>query len=176
MSKKKKIVLFSVIGICIILGAVFLFNDLSNPPAVFSPDGLYKITYNRSEKRVTLLKIETDVKAYTVLSDTISSDPVFIWSPNSRYYVQTCKIQDGGVSNLLIDVKNGLGMAYGTDDVKGELEKISDTADIDIDRYVTPVKFLDNQNLLMEFDNTHVSGWYIYDLTNRTAREVHVIN
>jgi|GEM_PF-3722081 len=178
MSKRKYIILFSTIGICTVLCVVLFINIFRKPIISYSPDNLYKITYNKSERKTTGVNLETGVKTYTIISD-VPVTPTFIWSPNSQYYAEVFEYQDGKMHNIIYDVKNGMGIGYNTKPVIEELSKTIDITDDNINEYVTMVKFLDNQYLLMEFKYTptsgqSISGWYIYDFIGWTVRDVHI--
>jgi len=184
MSKIKCSILFFFLGICVVIGVIFLINIFNNSKTSksfktsISPDKLHEITYNHSQRKSTMLNTETGKKTYTIISDE-DVDPIFIWSPNSQYYAEIYKTSNNTMHNIIYDVKNGIGMWYDTKALVAELSKTIEITDDDINQYVTMSKFLDNQHLLIEFSydpdsGQPILGWYIYSFLDRVVQDVHI--
>jgi len=169
-----------VIGVVLIIASVLLLGKYGpNANKIALPDGEHSISYNRFTGAVLLFNKNDGTGRFLLVS---YCDPEILWSSDSRNFI----VGFNPIRTHLLGVSESRLYCWNDDDEDYWIKtvvvpEIGTAVNLREVRFRV-TKFVDDNNVLVEFatyvtnpeSGKHVSGSYIFDIRNSSARNISV--
>lgn len=172
-----KIIVPALLIFAVLMAGIFLYiNTFIAANRSTSPDGRYRATYNRLEKRIMVREVATNVEYY----EGECEDPEFLWSPDSQRLARNISSPGGWRRTDIQDFERGVvhSMPYKSTIEEAYGETSGHSGYYSAGECVEITKWLDSDNVLVEFswpsdmEGETISGWFIYDFKTWTIKEL----
>lgn len=173
-------ILFLVLAVLLVASVAYIiiFNFIESNKLT-SPDGNYKVAYNKFTNTTKFTHEKSGAKTYVSHSDGNPTRPIlYSWSPDSRYLALTYTDVKGYTRTEMTDFINNSGFAIPRKSeiqiAYGEMQTNNENANI----YVS--EWLDNNHALIKFSweseasGKIISGWFTYKFSPRSIIDLHV--
>jgi len=169
VKKRNHLILLGVLVIALVVGIYLFYSLVITANRTTSPDGERWASFNRITNVTIVENNSGDVQLGWRIGGL--ENPVFLWSPNSRFLAITSTAADGNRRAEIMDTELNNSTMIPTELDIQTIEKLPDS-----NPQIDGIEWHDNDNVLVQFTypadeyGQIISGSFLFEFSNYTIR------